>query len=83
MDSEKSKDKGAKVFLGIVVLLGGVICILVPASTLQDRSLFYYTLMGISLVMFGSTSIWEAIEGFKEIKRERQRQENKKDTKVQ
>ena len=83
MDSEKSKNEGAKVFLGIVTLLGGVICILVPASTLQDRSLFYYTLMGISLVVFGSMSIWEAIESFKEIKRERRRQENKKDTKVQ
>ena len=78
MSGMKPKIDGKKLFLGILTLLGGVICILVPASTLQDRSLISYTIIGISLVMFGSTYIWEAIECFR--KRKREGQENK-DTK--
>jgi|GEM_PF-3366178 uncharacterized membrane protein HdeD (DUF308 family) len=74
--SKKSQIKGKELFLGIVSLLGGVICILVPASTLRDRSLIAFVLMGIPFVMFGAIDIWESIEGF----RKREGQENK-DTK--
>jgi uncharacterized membrane protein HdeD (DUF308 family) len=76
----KSQNDGKKIFLGIVILLGGVICILVPAATLQDRSLIFFVLMGIPLVMFGATYIWEAIEGFR--KKQREGKEIK-DTKAQ
>ena len=80
MPDKKSQNERAKIFVGAVMLLGGVICILVPASTLQDRSLFSFVLMGIPLVILGSTYIWEAIEGLKERKRER---EKTKDTNMQ
>ncbi|MFH1370648.1 MAG: hypothetical protein ABII09_05110 [Planctomycetota bacterium] len=80
MPDKKSHDEGAKIFLGVLSLLGGVICILVPASTLQDRSLFSFVLMGIPLVILGSTYIWEAIEGLRAKKRE---SKETKDTKGQ
>jgi hypothetical protein len=78
MNNKDSRIKGKELFLGIGTLFGGVICILVPVSTLQDRSLIYYVFMGIPLVMSGSTFIWEAIEGLRKKKREG---EEKKDAK--
>ncbi|MBE3117003.1 hypothetical protein IMZ68_07340 [Candidatus Bathyarchaeota archaeon] len=80
MNNKNSQIKGKKLFLGIVILFGGVICILVPASTLRDRSLIAFVLMGIPLVMSGAIDIWESIEGLR--KRKREGQENK-DTKGQ
>jgi uncharacterized membrane protein HdeD (DUF308 family) len=66
-----------QVFLGILYLLGGVISILVPASALHDRSLIGFTLLGIPLVMLGTSTIWDVI-------REKQRDKHKtKDTKGQ
>jgi uncharacterized membrane protein HdeD (DUF308 family) len=72
MPDMKPDIDGKKLFLGITGLLGGVICILVPASTLQDHSLIAFVLMGIPLVMFGAIDIWESIEGLRERKKAKQ-----------
>lgn len=80
MHNRNSQVDKKKLFLGIVGLLGGIICILVPSSTLQDRSLISYVLLGISLVIFGSIDIWEAIEGLRKRRKEKYKA---KDTKGQ
>jgi hypothetical protein len=60
-----------KVFLGIIFLLGGVISILVPASKL-DGSSIATIIMGIIFVMLGDMYFWEAIEGLRKRKKEKQ-----------
>jgi uncharacterized membrane protein HdeD (DUF308 family) len=64
---EKRPQNGLKVYLGIVFLLGGGCCILIPAITLP-RSDITMILMGISFIMLGDSYIWSAIEGLRKEK---------------
>lgn len=66
-------------FIGVMLLLGGVICILIPATKLEGR--FLVTIIfGITGVMLGTIFIWKATEDLRERQRERQ---EIKDTKGQ
>ena len=58
-------------FVGIVLLLGGVICILIPAAKLEGRFLVTI-ILGITMVMLGTTVIWKTTEGMRERLREKQ-----------
>lgn len=79
MSNIKPQIDGKQLFLGVLFLLGGVICILVPASTLRDRSLIATIVFGITSVMLGTYYFWSATEGW----REKRREKHKKDIKGQ
>lgn len=60
-----------EVFIGVMLLLGGAICVLIPATKLEGR--FLVTIIfGITGVMLGTTFIWKATEGLRERQREGQ-----------
>lgn len=75
----KLKIGWGEMFIGVMLLLGGVICILIPATKLEGR--FLVTIIfGITGVMLGTIFIWKATEDLRERQRERQ---EIKDTKGQ
>ncbi len=60
-----------RLFLSIILTLGGVITILVPALKLDGRSIATI-LSGVPLVMLGSSFFWESMEGLRERKKAKQ-----------
>jgi len=74
MSNVKLKMGWGEVFIGVMLLLGGVICILIPAAKLEGRFLVVI-ILGITGVMLGTTFIWKATEGLR--KRQREGQEIK------
>ena len=53
-----SKKDGCKVFIGVVLLLGGVVYIIIPAKEFYGDSISYI-LLGTSLIVLGSFFIWK------------------------
>jgi hypothetical protein len=60
-----------KVFLGVILLLGGIISILIPAWKLEGSSTATI-IMGVTFVMLGDSFLWEAIRDLRERKKEKQ-----------
>lgn len=60
----KIKIRWCELFVGIVLLLGGVICILIPATKLESRFLVTI-ILGITLVMLGGAFIWKTTVNLK------------------
>jgi len=63
MASEKPQIEGKEVFVGTIILSGGVISIVVYSTSLAN------VLLGISSVMLGTVVIWEGIKGYREKKK--------------
>ncbi len=68
-DTKPKNEWGAKLFLAIIQTLGGVITILVPASSLDRRSIIMI-ILGISLVMNGACFLMESMEDLRKAKKE-------------
>ena len=78
MDETKPNNQwGARLFLAIIFSLGGIISILVPASSL-DRNSIGMIILGITLVMQGACFFMESMEG---IRKERKQNKEAKGTK--
>jgi len=71
MSNVKLKMGWGEVFIGVILLLGGVICILIPATKLEGRFLVTI-ILGITLVILGTAFIWAATKGLRERQREGQ-----------
>ena len=77
MVPEKESQNGLKIFLGIMMVLGGILSILIPASSLKMDSLSSI-ILGITLVMLGDSYVWGAIEAYRKKKREKNKTEDEK-----
>jgi Tfp pilus assembly protein PilO len=77
MPEMKPDIDGKRLFLAIILTLGGVITILVPASKLDGRSIVGI-LSGVTFVVLGYSFLWESMEGLRERKKAKQ---EAKDTK--
>jgi len=73
----KLKTGWGEMFIGVIQLSGGVLCILIPAAKLEGGSLVTI-ILGITLVILGDTYICKAMEGLRGRRRQR---EEIKDTK--
>jgi uncharacterized membrane protein HdeD (DUF308 family) len=73
---------GAKLFLGIMHLVGGLICILVPALSLKKRSDISLIVLGITLVMLGTSYVWLATESRRQKKKEEQKNNDIKEQNI-
>jgi len=69
MPDEKKQIDVKKVFLGVMFLLGGCICILM---SVMIAHFFVNIILGITLVMLGTAFIWQATEGFRKKRRQRE-----------
>ena len=78
MDDIKSEIDGKRLFLAIVLTLGGVITILVPASNLDGKSMATI-ISGIPLIMLGEFFFWESMEDIRRARREKKEAKGIKD----
>lgn len=78
MDDIKSEIDGKRLFLAIVLTLGGVITILVPASNLDGKSMATI-ISGIPLIMLGESFFWESMEDIRRARREKKEAKGIKD----
>jgi hypothetical protein len=67
-----------RLFLAIILSLGGVITILVPVSKLGGSSIATI-ISGIALVMLGSSFFGESMEGLRKRRKEKQEIKDTKD----
>ena len=54
-----------RMFIGIVLLTGGLLWIFVPVTMLQNSSLVINIVLAITLVLLGTSFIWSATEGLR------------------
>jgi hypothetical protein len=78
MDNIKPDIEWKRLFLAIVLTVGGIITIVIPASELDGKSIATI-ISGIPLVMLGESFFWESMEDIRRARKEKQEAKGTKD----